>query len=179
MEEDAPHDNKYAEICGGDTASNGDEGLGHSPVRNTLSDVSHIFGAHEEMDVESDHEEKTPPAWQKQCQPSPQEETSSKESGESSSKEEQPTDEALCDKAQQRAQCLDTNFNAWQCKKITKGLPGWVARDTMICDLPEHGKVQLNHPDPVGLPLEYMHNRQVFEGIHSDIYDLGESTPWG
>ena len=77
---------------------------------------------------------------------SPKEETSSKES-EESSEEEQPTDEALCGKAWQWAQRLDTHFNAWQCKKITKGLPGWATRDTMICDLPEHGKVQPNHPD--------------------------------
>ena len=42
----------------------------------------------------------------------------------------------------------------------------------MICDFPEHGKVQPNHPNPVGPPLEYMRDHQVFEGIHSDIYDL-------
>ena len=42
----------------------------------------------------------------------------------------------------------------------------------MICDLPEHGKAQPNHPDPVGLPLEYMCDCQVFEGVRSDIYDL-------
>ena len=95
-EEDAPHDDEYAEICGGDTevlsdgqaASNGDEGPGRSPIRNTLSGVSHIFGTHEEMDVKSDHEEKTPPVRQKQCQPSPKEATSFKESKESSSEEE-------------------------------------------------------------------------------------------
>ena len=153
-------------------ASDGNEGPGCSPVRNTLSGVSHIFGAHEETDVESDHEEKTPPVWQKQCQPSPKEETSSNESEESSSEEEQPTNEALCNKAQQWARHLNTNFDAWWCKKIAKGLPGWVTRDTMICNLPEHGKVQPNHPDPVGPPLEYMHDCQVFEGIRSDIYDL-------
>ena len=68
-EEDAPRNDEYAEICGGDAevlsngqvASDGDEGPGRSPVRNTLSGVSHVFGAHEEMDIESDHEEKTPP----------------------------------------------------------------------------------------------------------------------
>ena len=93
MEEDAPCDDEYAEICGGDTevlsngqvASDGDESLGCSPMQNTLSGVSHIFGTNEETDVESDHEEKTPPVWQKWCQPSPKEETSSKESEESSS----------------------------------------------------------------------------------------------
>ena len=118
MEEDAPCNDEYAEICGGDTeglsdgqvASDGDEGPGCSPIRNTLSSVSDIFGAHEETDVESDHEEKIPPAQQKQHQSSPKEETSSKESEELSSEEEQPTDEALCDKAQQWAQHLDTNL---------------------------------------------------------------------
>ena len=67
---------------------------------------------------------------------------------------------------------MDTNFDAWWHKKIAKGLPGWATRDTMICDLPEHGKVQPNHPDPVGPPLEYMQDRQVFEGVHSYLYDL-------
>ena len=124
------------------------------------------------MDVESDHEEKTPPVWQKQCQPSPKEETSSKESEESSSEEEQPTNEALCDKAWQQAWHLDTNFDAWWHKKIAKGLPGWVTRDTMICDLPKHWKAQPNHPDLVGPPLEYMRDHQVFEGVRLDIYDL-------
>ena len=90
----------------------------------------------------------------------------------SSSEEEQPTNEALHDKAQQRAWQLDTNFNAWQCKKIAKGITGWATRDTMICDLPKHGKVQPNHPDPVGPPLDYMGECQVFDGIQSDIYDL-------
>ena len=38
----------------------------------------------------------------------------------------------------------------------------------MICNLPEHG----NHLDLVGLPLEYMHDCQVFHGIQLDIYHL-------
>ena len=42
----------------------------------------------------------------------------------------------------------------------------------MICDLPKHGKVQPNHPDLVGLPLDYMGECQVFDGIQSDIYNL-------
>ena len=42
----------------------------------------------------------------------------------------------------------------------------------MICDLPKHGKMQSNHPDPVGLPLDYMGECKVFNGIQSDIYDL-------
>ena len=44
--------------------------------------------------------------------------------------------------------------------------------ETMICDLLKHGKVQPNHPDPVGPPLDYMGKRQVFNGIRSDIYNL-------
>ena len=66
MEEDAPHKDEYTEVSGGNAevlsdgqvASNGDEGPGCSPIRNTLSSVSHVFGMHEETDVESDHEEK-------------------------------------------------------------------------------------------------------------------------
>ena len=42
----------------------------------------------------------------------------------------------------------------------------------MICDLPEHGKMQPNHPDPVGPPLDYMGECQVFNGIRCDIYNL-------
>ena len=45
-------------------------------------------------------------------------------------------------------------------------------RDTMICDLPEHGKMQPNHPNPVGLLLGYMGEYHVFDGIQSNIYDL-------
>ena len=179
MKEDAPHKDEYVEVCkddaevlsDGQTGSDGNEGPGYSPIQNTLSSVSHIFGMHEETDVESDHEEKVQPAWLKWCQPSPKEDTPSKESEESSSEEEQPTNEAQCDKTQQWAWCLDTNFDAWQ-HKITKGIPGWAARDTMICNLPKHSKVQPNHLDPVGPPLEYMCDHQVFNGIRSDIYDL-------
>ena len=57
-------------------------------------------------------------------------------------------------------------------KKIATGVAGWAMRDTMICDLPKHGKAQSNHPDPVGPPLDYMRGCQVFNGICSDIYDL-------
>ena len=179
MEEDAPHEDEYTEVCeddaevlsNGRAGSNGDEGPGHSPIQNTLSGVSHVFSANKETDIESDHEEKVQPVWLKQRQPSPKEDMPSKES-ESSSEKEQPINEALHDKAWQQARCLDTNFDAWRCKKIAKGVPGWVARDTMICDLPKHGKVQPNHLDPVGLPLEYMHDCQVFDSVRSDIYNL-------
>ena len=42
----------------------------------------------------------------------------------------------------------------------------------MICDLPKHGKMQPNHPDPMGPPLDYMGECQVFDGIWSNIYNL-------
>ena len=90
---------------------------------------------HEETDAESDKEEKIQSTWQKWCQPSPKEDTPSKESSKSSSEEDQPTGEALHDKARQWAQQLDTNFDTWWCKKIAKGVAGWATRDTMICDL--------------------------------------------
>ena len=96
----------------------------------------------------------------------------SKELSKLSSEKDQPTDKALHDKAQQQARQLDTNFDTWWCKKIVKGIAGWATRDTMICNLPKHGKVQPNHPDLVGLPWDYMCKRQVFDGVRSDIYDL-------
>ena len=95
---------------------------------------------YEETDAESDTEEKIQSARWKWCQPSPKEDTPSKESSESFSEEEQPTNEALCDQAQQWAHQLDMNFDVWWCKKIAKGIAGWAMRDTMICDLPEHRK---------------------------------------
>ena len=173
MGEDAPHEDEYVEayegkaevLSEGQVASDGDEGQNRSPIQNTFSGVSHVLGTHKETDAESDKKEKIQSTWRKWCQPSPKEDTSSKESSESSSEEEQPTDEALCDKVWQWAWKLDTNFDAWWCKKMAKGIAGWATRDTMICDLPEHGKAQPNHLDPVGLPLNYMLECQVFDGI--------------
>ena len=42
----------------------------------------------------------------------------------------------------------------------------------MNCNLPEHGKTQSNHPNPMGLPLGYMAKCKVFDCIQSDLYDL-------
>ena len=134
--------------------------------------ISQVFGTHEDTDSEFNPGEKIQSVQWKRCQPSPKEGTPPKDSSGSSSEEEQPTDEALQDKARQRAWQLDTNFDAWWCKKIAKGIAGWATRDTLISGLPKHGKVQPNHPDPVGLPLNYMGECQVFDGIQSDIYDL-------
>ena len=161
-------------LSDGQVASDGDEGQGHAQIQNTLTGVSHVFGTHEETDAkaESNTEEKIQSAQRKQRQPSPKEDMPSKESGESSSEEEQPSDKALRDKARQQARQLDPNFDAWWCKKIAKGVAGWATRDTMICNLPKHRKVQPNHPDLVGPPLDYMGEYQVFNGIRSGIYDL-------
>ena len=153
-------------------ASDGEEGQGCPPIQDTLTGISYIFGTHKDSDSETNPREKIRSSRWKHCQPSPKENIPPNDSSESSSKEEQPIDEALCDKARQKAQQLDTNFDAWWCKKIAKGISGWTTRDTMICDLPKHGKAQPNHPDPVGPPLDYMGECQVFDSIRSDIYDL-------
>ena len=81
-------------------------------------------------------------------------------------------DEVLRNEARQRAQLVDTRFNAWHYNKIAKSVVGWATKDTMICDLPEHGKMQLDHRDPMGPLLDYMRECQVFDGIQSNIYDL-------
>ena len=172
-EEDAPCEDEDAEVGKGDAevlsdgqaVSDGNEGQGHAQFQNTLTGVSHIFGTHEETDAESDTEEKIQSAQWKRHQPSPKEDTSSKELSESSSEEEQPNKEALHDQAWQWAWQLDTNFDVWRQKKIAKGFAGWAMRDTMICNLPKHRKAQPNHPDPVGPPLDYMDKCQVFDSI--------------
>ena len=156
----------------GQVASDGEEGQGCPQIQNTLTGISHIFGMHEETDAESDPGEKIQSVRRKWRQPSPKEDMPSKDSSESSSEEEQPTDEALHDKAQQRAWQLDTNFDAWWHKKIAKGITGWATRDTMICNLPKHRKAQPNHQDPVGPPLNYIGEHHVFDSIQSDIHDL-------
>ena len=157
---------------GGQVASDGKEGQECPQTQDTLTGISQVFGRHEDIDPESNPGEKIQSIQQKWHPKSPKENSPLKASSESSSEEELPTDEALHDEARQKAQLLDTHFNAWHRKKIAKGVAGWATRDTMICDLPEHGKMQPNHPDPVGPPLDYMGECQVFDGIWSDIYDL-------
>ena len=127
---------------------------------------------HEDTNTESDPKEKIQSIQQKWQQPSPKVDSPPKQSSKSSSEEEPPTDKALCNKAWQKAWQLDTRFDAWCCKKIAKGITGWTTRDTMVCDLPKHRKVQPNHPDPVGLLLDYMRECLVFDSIRSDIYNL-------
>ena len=160
----------------GQVASDGEEGQECPHTQDTLTSVSQVFGGHEDTDPESDPREKIQSIWQKWCPKSSEEDSPLKESSESSSSEEEPlTDEALCDGATQKVRLLDMFFEAWHHDKIAKGVTGWVARDTMICDLPEHRKAQPNHSDPVGLPLDYMGECQVFDGICSNIYDLCRS----
>ena len=67
---------------------------------------------------------------------------------------------------------LDIRFDAWGRDKIANGVAVWATRDAMICDLPEHSKMQPNHPDPMGPPLDYMGKCRVFDGIQLDLYDL-------
>ena len=181
-EEDTPHEDENAEADKGEakTSSNGQvashckEGQEHPQTQDTLTGIRQVFSTHKDTNPESNPREKIQSIWWKWQQPSPKEDSSPphKESSESSSEEELPMDEALHDEAQQKAQQLDTRFDAWCHKKIAKGIAGWATRDTIICDFPKHGKAQPNHPDPVGLPLDYMGECQVFDGIRSDIYNL-------
>ena len=156
----------------GQVESDGEEGQECPHTQDTLTSISQVFSRHDYTDQESDPGEKIQSIWRKQCPKSPKEDSPIKESSESSSEEELPMDEALHDEARQKAQLLDTCFDAWHHNKIAKGIVGWATRDTMICDLPKHGKMQPNHPDPMGLPLDYMGECQVFDSIQSNIYDL-------
>ena len=156
----------------GQVASDGKEGQECPQTQDTLTGIGQVFGRHEDTDPESNPGEKIQPVQQKRCPKSPKEDSPLKASSESSSEEEPPTDEALRDEARQKAWLLDTHFNAWHHKKIAKGVAGWATRDTMICDLLKHGKMQPNHPDPMGPPLDYMGECQVFNDIWSNIYDL-------
>ena len=175
-EEDATDENAEADKCEAETssdsqvASDGKEGQEHSQTQDTLTGISQVFGTHEDTNPESDPEEKIQSIWRKQRQP--KEDSPPKESSESSSEEELPTDEALRNEDQQKAWQLDTHFKAWHHKKIAKGITGWATRDTMICDLLKHGKVQPNHPDPMESLFDYMGECQVIDGIWSDIYNL-------
>ena len=160
----------------GQVASDGEERQEYPHTQDTLTSISHVFSGHEDTDPG----EKIQSVQWKQCPKSPNENSPLKESSESSSSEEEPpTDEALSDGARQKAWLLNMCFEAGCHDKIAKGIAGWVARDTMICDLPKHGKAQPNHPKPMGPPLDYMGECQVFDSIQSDIYDCADSTPWG
>ena len=45
-------------------------------------------------------------------------------------------------------------------------------QDTIVYNLPEHGKTQPNHPNPMGPPLDYLVECKVFDCIWLDLYDL-------
>ena len=154
-------------------ASDGEEWQECPHTQDTLTSISQVFGEHEDTDPESDPGEKVQSVWQKWHPESPKEDSPLKDSSESSSSEgELPTDEALRDGTRQKVWLLDTHFDAWHRDKIVNGVTGWATRDTMICDLPEHGKMQSNHPNPMGLPLDYVGECWVFDSIWSNIYDL-------
>ena len=153
-------------------ASNGEDRQEHLHMQDTLTSVNQLFGEHEDTDPESNSGEKVRTAREKQHKDSPKEDSPKKDSSGSSSEEELPTDEALRDGARQKAQLLDTCFDAWHHDKIANNVVGWATWDTMICNLPEHSKAQPNHPNPVGPPLDYMAECKVFDCIRSDLYDL-------
>ena len=159
----------------GQVVSDGKEGQEHPHTQDTLTSVSQVFGEHEDTDPELEPGEKIQFIWQKRCPESSKEDSPLKDSsGSLSSEEEPPTNEALHNEARQKAQLLDTHFNAWHRNKIAKGITGWVTRDTMICDLPEHRKMQPNHPNPMGPPLDYMGECQVFNGLLKLACSIGQ-----
>ena len=122
-------------------ASKGEDQQEHPHTQDTLTGVSQLFSEHEDTDPESDSGEKVQTTLQKQCKDSPTEDSPKKDSSGSSSSEEEPlTEEALRDGARQKVQLLDTHFDAWHHDKIANNVVGWVTQDTMVCDLPEHGK---------------------------------------
>ena len=132
-------------------ASDGEDQQERHHTQDTLTGVSQLFGEHEDIDPESDPGEKVQTAWQKQRKDSPKEDSPKKNSSRSSSsKEEPPTNEALRDGARQKVRLIDTRFDAWCRNKIAKNVAGWAMRDTMICDLPKHGKMQPTIPTPWG-----------------------------
>ena len=126
----------------GQVASDGEEGQECPHSQDALTGISQVFGGHEDTDPESDPREKIRSIQQKWYPKSPKEDSPLKESSKlSSSEKEPPTDEALHNGTKQKAWLLDMHFEAWCHDKIAKGIAGWMARDIMICDLPEHGKV--------------------------------------
>ena len=155
-------------------ASDGEDQQEHLHTQDTLTGVIQLFSKHEDTNPKSDSGEKVQTAWQNQHKDSPKEDSPKKYSSGSllSSEEELATDEVLRDRARQKVWLLDTHFDAWHHDKIANNVAGWVMQETMICDLPEHGKAQPNHPNPVGLPLDYMAECKVFDCIWSDLYDL-------
>ena len=154
-------------------ASEGEDQQECPHTQDTLTGVSQLFSEHKGTNPESDSKEKVQTTWQKQRKDSSMEDSPKKDSSRSSSSEEELLiDEALQDGARQKAWLLDTRFNAWHHNKIANNVVGWATRDTMVCNHPEHGKTQPNHPDPMGLPLDYMTKCKVFDCIWSDIYNL-------
>ena len=96
-------------------------------TQDTLTGVSQLFSEHEDTNPESDSREKVQTTWQKQHKGSPKEDSLKKDSSRSSSSEEEPpTNEVLRDRARQKAQLLDTRFDAWNHDKIANNVMGWV-----------------------------------------------------
>ena len=89
-------------------ASDGEEVQECPHTQYTVTGISQVTGGHEDTDPESDPGEKIQSIWQKQHLKSPKEDSPLKESSESSSEEEPPTDEALRNEARQKAWLLDT-----------------------------------------------------------------------
>ena len=107
----------------GQMASDGEERQEHPHTQDTLTGVSQVFSGHEDRDPESDPGEKIQSIWQKWHPKSPKEDSPLKESSKSSSAEEEPpTDEALHNRARQKAWLLDTRLRLGITTKLPKVL---------------------------------------------------------
>ena len=162
-EEDAASEDENAEAdkggvetsSDGQVASDGEEGQVHPQTQDTLNSISQVFGTHEDTNPESNPREKIQSIWQKWYQTSPKEDSPPRNPANHLLRRSCPQTRHSTMRPGKELGSW-TRFNAWHHKKIAKGVIGWATRDTMICDLPEHRKTQLNHPDPMGLPLDYM-----------------------
>ena len=164
----------------GQVALDGEEGQECPHTQDTFSSISQVFSGHKDTDPESDPGEKIRSIQQKWHPKNPKEDSPLKESSELSSSEEKlPTDEALHNRVRQKAWLLDMHFEAWHHDKIVKGISGWVARDTMICDLPKHGKVQPNHPNPWGQPWTTWENAKSLTTSGPISMTCADPMPWG
>ena len=162
----------------GQVASDDEEGQEHPHTQDTLTGISQVFGGHEHTDPESDPGEKIQSVQQKQCPKSPEEDSPLKESSKLSSSEEEPsTDEALHNGARQKAQLLDMHFEAWHRHKISKGITGWMARDTMT--FLSTGRCNPTTPTPWGHPWVTWESAKSLMASGPISMTCPDSMPWG
>ena len=105
-DENAKADKGRVETSSDDqVALDGEEGQEHPHTQDTLTGISQVLSRHEDTDPESDPGEKIQSVQQKWSPKSPKEDSPLKDSSKSSSEEELPMNEALCDVARKKLGC--------------------------------------------------------------------------